>query len=196
VKLEVVKADGTTEEIFLKDVLYCPNFATNVISQAPFKRAGVYYYLGKDALFTRHDDELAYLPKIDGIPNFLVVTNSSEAPAALSYALLVAFRSSSDELLVSRSASNWHHILSYAGIDAIKHTAKVVRGITLTTSHVADCEPCSFSKSKRSISCLQQTPLLKILGVVHVDVVGPITTEGLDRERYWLLITDGKLRRM
>jgi hypothetical protein len=68
--------------------------------------------------------------------------------------------------------------------------------MTLTTSHVADCEPCGFSKSKRSISCLQQTPPLKILGVVHVDVVGPITTEGLDGERYWLLITDGKSRCM
>jgi hypothetical protein len=62
-----------------------------VILQAPFKRARVYYYLGKDALFTRYDDELAYLPKINRISNFLVVTKSSKAPAALSYALLVAF---------------------------------------------------------------------------------------------------------
>jgi hypothetical protein len=31
VKLKVVKADGTIEDIFLKDVLYCPDFATNVI---------------------------------------------------------------------------------------------------------------------------------------------------------------------
>jgi hypothetical protein len=31
VKLEVVKTGGTTEKIFLKDVLHCPDFATNVI---------------------------------------------------------------------------------------------------------------------------------------------------------------------
>jgi hypothetical protein len=28
--------------------------------------------------------------------------------------------------------------------------------------------------------------------MVHVDIVGPITTEGVDGERYWMLITGGK----
>lgn len=59
VKLEVIKADSTTEEIFLKDVLHCLDFATNVFSQAPVKRAGVYNHSAKDTLFTRHDEELA-----------------------------------------------------------------------------------------------------------------------------------------
>jgi hypothetical protein len=104
--LEVIKYDGTTEEIYLKDVLHCPDFATNVVSQAPFKRHGVYYHSGMDKLFTKSGNELAYLPEIDGIPNFLVVTNSTQAPAALSYASLVAFRSSSDEPSSSRPAAD------------------------------------------------------------------------------------------
>jgi hypothetical protein len=41
VRLKVVKADSTTKKIKLSNVLHCPYFATNVISQAPFKRAGV-----------------------------------------------------------------------------------------------------------------------------------------------------------
>jgi len=90
VRLEVVKADGTTEKIKLNNVLYCPDFATNVISQAPFKRAGVWYHSGKDKLYTASNEELAYLPEIDSIPNFLVVTHSSQAPAALYYAASVA----------------------------------------------------------------------------------------------------------
>jgi hypothetical protein len=36
----VVKSDGTTHELYLINVLYCLSFATNVISQAPFKRKG------------------------------------------------------------------------------------------------------------------------------------------------------------
>ncbi|KAG9377765.1 rve domain containing protein [Pyrenophora tritici-repentis] len=179
VRLEVVKADGTTEKISLQNVLYCPDFATNVISQAPFKRAG----------------ELAYLPEIDGIPNFLVVTESSKAPAALSYASLVCYRSSADEPSSSRPATDWHHIMGHAGIDAIKDTAKVVHGMKLTTSTVTNCEPCGLSKSKRNISRIQQTPPNTALGKVHVDVVGPITIPGKDGERYFMPITDGKSRR-
>jgi hypothetical protein len=125
-----------------------------------------------------------------------VVSHPSEAPAALTYASLVAFRSSSDEPSASQSASDWHHILGHTGIDAIKNTAKVIHGMKLTTSNVDDCEPCGLSKSKRDISRIPQTPPTKALGKVHVDVVGPITTEGVDGERYWPLITDGKTRRM
>jgi hypothetical protein len=93
--LEIVKYNGTTEEVHLKDALHCPDFATNVISQAPFKRHGIYYHSGLDKLFTKDGDELAYLPEIDGIPNFLVLTSTANAAAALTYASLHAFRSSS-----------------------------------------------------------------------------------------------------
>ena len=37
------------------------------------------------------EKELAYLPKIDRIPNFLVVNYPKDALAALAYALLVAY---------------------------------------------------------------------------------------------------------
>jgi len=176
-------------------VLHCPDFATNVISQRPFKRHDVYYHSGTDQLFTKDDHELAYLPEIDGIPNFLVVSDPSQAPAALTYASLVAFRSSSDEPSSSRSAAAWHHTLGHAGIDAIKATAKVVKGMELTTSTIDDCEPCGLSKSKQIISRVQQTSPNKVLGKVHVDIVGPISTPGVAGENYWLLITDGKSRR-
>jgi hypothetical protein len=41
VRIEIVKSDSTTDQIRLAEVLHCPDFATNVISQAPFKRKGV-----------------------------------------------------------------------------------------------------------------------------------------------------------
>ena len=148
-------------------------------------------------MYTSSEKELAYLLEIDGIPNFLVVTTSSQAPAALAYASLVAFRSSSDEPSVSRPASDWHHISGHAGVDAIKHTAKVVRGMKLTTaSNFVNCEPCGLLECKRDVSCIPQTLPITVLGKVHVDIVCLIKTKGIDRERYWLLITDGKSRRM
>jgi hypothetical protein len=37
------------------------------------------------------EKKLVYLPKIDRVPNFLVVDYLEDAPAALAYALLVAY---------------------------------------------------------------------------------------------------------
>jgi hypothetical protein len=52
----------------------------------------VYYYSRKDILIRgKTEKELVYLPKIDRIPNFLVVNYPKDALAALAYALLVAY---------------------------------------------------------------------------------------------------------
>jgi hypothetical protein len=42
------------------------------------------------------EKELVYLPKIDRIPNFLIVDYPEDALAALAYASLVAYRLSSN----------------------------------------------------------------------------------------------------
>jgi hypothetical protein len=42
------------------------------------------------------EKELVYLPKIDRIPNFLIVNYPKDVLAALAYALLVAYRLLSD----------------------------------------------------------------------------------------------------
>jgi hypothetical protein len=192
VHIQVVKLDGETEHLQLNNVLYCPNFATNVISQAPFKGKGSWYYSGKDKLYTATDSELAYLPEIDSIPNFLVVTNRSQAPAALCYASLHANQSSSDEPNATRTADEWHHIYGHANLNILKRTAAAVKGMTLSTHNLKDCPPCGLSKSKQVISRKPQNIPTTLLGMVQVDIVGPITSEGVDSERYWMLITGGK----
>jgi hypothetical protein len=193
VAINVVKSDGTTELIHLRDVLYCPDFATNAICQWPFKRGGVYYHSGKDILTKGETEkELVYLPEIDGIPNFLVVDHPEDAPAALAYASLVAYRSSSDQPLASRPAAHWHHILGHANLEAVKQTSKVVHGMELTTSSMPDCDPCGKSKSKQHYSWVQQTPPLTALGRVHIDLIGPLTIQGVEGEKYISVKTAGK----
>ncbi|KAI1544902.1 rve domain containing protein, partial [Pyrenophora tritici-repentis] len=192
VNLIVVKSDGETERINLNDVLYCPDFATNVISQAPFKRKGAWYHSGKNKLYTSTDNELAYLPEIDGIPNFLVINDSSEAPAALCYASHYAYRSSADEPTVSRPADDWHHIYGHANMNILKRTAKAVKGMVITTGKLSDCPLCGLSKSQQVISRRPQDVPTELLGMIHVDIVGPIATPGRDGEIYWMLLTAGK----
>jgi hypothetical protein len=192
VHMQVVKLDGGTEHLQLNNALYCPDFATNVISQVPFKRKRSWYHSGKDKLYTATNSELAYLPEIDGIPNFLVVTDPSQAPAVLRYASLHAYQSSSNEPTATRTADKWHHIYGHANLDILKRTAATVIGMTLSTHNLKDCPPCGLSQSKQVILRKPQDVTTTLLGMVHVDIVGPITTEGVDGERYWMLITRGK----
>jgi hypothetical protein len=192
VRLHVVKSDGTTHDIYLAHVLYCPNFATNVISQAPFKRKGAWYHLGKDKLYNSTDEELAYLLEIDGIPNFLVVADPSEAPAALSFASLHAYRTSSEEPTTTRTADEWHQIFGHANMDILKRTAKAVKGMVISTNSLLDCPPCGLSKSHKVISRKPQDVPNTHLSIVHVDIVGPISPIGRNGELYWMLITSGK----
>jgi hypothetical protein len=52
------------------------------------------------------EKELVYLPKIDRIPNFLIVNYPEDAPAALAYASLVAYQLLSDQPLALRLAAH------------------------------------------------------------------------------------------
>jgi hypothetical protein len=52
----------------------------------------VFYYFRKDILIRgKTEKKLAYLPRIDRIPNFLIVNYSKNVLATLAYALLVAY---------------------------------------------------------------------------------------------------------
>ena len=67
----------------------------------------MYYYSRKDILIRgKIEKKLVYLPKIDGIPNFLVVDYLEDALAALAYALLVAYCLLSDQPLALRLAAH------------------------------------------------------------------------------------------
>lgn len=195
IAMKVVLQDGTISQIRLDNVLHCPEFATNVISQAPFKRKGAYYSSREDKLYTADGDEFAYLPEIDGIPNFLVINNDNEAPAALAYASLVAYRSSHCEPVTTHTATEWHHIFGHASYDIIARTAKVVKGMVITGSPDINCRPCGLAKSTQTISRRPQLRPQRLLGLVHIDLVGPIREPGKDGEKYFMIITDGRSRR-
>jgi hypothetical protein len=82
--------------------------------------------------------------------------------------------------------------MEHARIKAIKDTAKVVHGIKLIT--ITNCELCGLSKLKQNISRILQTLLITALSKVYVNIVSPIATPSIDREKYFMLITDSKSR--
>jgi hypothetical protein len=101
---------------------------------------------------SKTEKELVYLPKIDRIPNFLVVDYSKDALAALAYASLVAYRLLSNQPLAAWLAEHWHYILGHANLEAVKQTSKVVYRIELTTSSMPNCNPCGKAKLKQHYS--------------------------------------------
>lgn len=198
----IARSNGTAFLLTLQDVLYCPEFATNVISQAPFTAKGAYYHSGKqglymrqaDGTFTDDDDEIAHLPEHDGIPNFLLVQSEEQVPAALAYAAVNTVPSEITPA-VKRPLSVWHHIFIHANEQRLKLQSKSVKGMIISDSKLFDCEPCHLSKSTRQLSTKPFPKPLRLYGQVHVDIVGPINPIGIHGYRYWMILTDGKTRR-
>jgi hypothetical protein len=54
----------------------------------------------------------------------------------------------------------------------------------LSTHNLKDCPPYGLSQSKQVILHKPQDVTATLLGIVHVNIVGPITTEGVDGEQY------------
>ncbi|KAG9384233.1 hypothetical protein A1F94_006144 [Pyrenophora tritici-repentis] len=52
------------------------------------------------------------------------------------------------------------------------------------------CEACMLSKSKKQISRRSPARSTTFLHRIHIDIVGPVTPEGVNGERYWILYTD------
>jgi hypothetical protein len=73
--------------------------------------------------------------------------------------------------------------------------SKVIHGMELTTSSMPDCDPCGKSKSKQHYSRVQQTSPLNALGHVHIDLIGPLTNQGVEGEKYISVKTAGKSQR-
>jgi hypothetical protein len=58
-----------------------------------------------------------------------------------------------------------------------------------------NCDPCGKSKLKQHYSRVQQAPPLTALRRVHIDLIGPLTIQGVKGEKYISVKTAGKSRR-
>jgi hypothetical protein len=57
-----------------------------------------------------------------------------------------------------------------------------------------DYNPCGKSKSKQHYSRVQQSPPLTTLRRVYIDLIGPLTIQGVEGEKYISVKTTGKSR--
>lgn len=57
-----------------------------------------------------------------------------------------------------------------------------------------DCSVCQLGKLVKQISRKPPQRATKPFQIIHMDTVGPLSPEGIDGERYWILFTDDYTR--
>ncbi|KAA8610835.1 Integrase core domain protein, partial [Pyrenophora tritici-repentis] len=83
-----------------------------------------------------------------------------------------------------------HELFGHADPKALKLLVANTTGLRLTTTQAFSCEACMLSKSKKQISRRSPARSTTFLHRIHIDIVGPVTPEGVNGERYWILYTD------
>ncbi|KAI0568520.1 Integrase core domain protein, partial [Pyrenophora tritici-repentis] len=83
-----------------------------------------------------------------------------------------------------------HELFGHADPKALKLLVANTTGLRLTTTQAFSCEACMLSKSKKQIPRRSPARSTTFLHRIHIDIVGPVTPEGVNGERYWILYND------
>ena len=81
--------------------------------------------------------------------------------------------------------------LNYKNLTKIMNT-RAVRGIpSLSKKEPSVCGPCQFGKQlKESHSSLQQATTMRVLVLLHMDIMGPMQVESIGGKRYMFVCFD------
>ncbi|KAI1507361.1 hypothetical protein KJE20_13930 [Pyrenophora tritici-repentis] len=116
--------------------------------------------------------EIAFTPEIDKIPTLLANT---ELEAARAFAFATAATTNPTGVLAPYreiTLQELHELFGHADPKALKLLVANTTGLRLTITQAF---------SSRSTTFLHR---------IHIDIVGPVTPEGVNGERYWILYTD------
>jgi hypothetical protein len=84
-------------------------------------------------------------------------------------------------IAAAQSIDVWHRRLGHIGLENVRKTALITKGITIGPKHdKIACNPCIISKALRTQSKQPQSRCEHALDKIHVDLLGPITPTGHD----------------
>ncbi|CAI7791126.1 unnamed protein product [Closterium sp. NIES-53] len=209
-------ADG--ELVGLKNVLWVPDLCANLISTGRLGDAGVNTKtIGSERYHAYNDERLIWDLQWKGdvhkrmwqIP-VLPWRKSSKAAAAASMEESVTEEEQQgvqgEELIggsaaVKASATSgqadwetWHRRLAHVAVSTLEvmHKEKCVHGLQLRRdgAHYGSCEACMQNKFARFSFPRAEGSAKAPLEVVHMDLVGPMRTEGTGGVLYFLTMVD------
>lgn len=173
---------GEHYRIDLRDALYCPGAATNLISVPRLDEGGLNITFG--------GSQAEMKTKTGKV--FAVARKRSLRLYELE------FEPRREHVLMAVDRSTWHRRLCHAGEGALNTLIRkgMATGVKLTSRTApGDCEDCIFAKQSRAPFPDIMTRAANVLDRVHGDLWGPARTTSLGGAMYFLLFTDDHSRK-
>ncbi|KAG9386150.1 hypothetical protein A1F94_002900 [Pyrenophora tritici-repentis] len=191
IQITVVTSEGVLNKVSFTNVLYAPDMFVSVLSHSKLRAKNLYYHGWDSKLYLMpSQQEIAFTPEVDKIPTLLLA--NTELEAARAFALQPPRPPTQQVYSPYREITlqELHELFGHADPKALKLLVANTTGLRLTTTQAFSCEACMLSKSKKQISRRSPARSTTFLHRIHIDIVGPVTPEGVNGERYWILYTD------
>ncbi len=155
VHLRITKENGAKGILRLKDVAFCPDFVTNIVSFRLLRAKGIHWNTISNTLFRESDSSLVCTLK--EIMGQQVIEDNSEQLTASALAINRIRRQRKATSRQPRPASKgdgalWHARMGHPGPMSLHKLGANSLGVILRGPSTTECEFCSQAKIRRQIS--------------------------------------------
>ncbi|SLM34143.1 Ribonuclease H-like domain [Lasallia pustulata] len=153
----IVSAKGPNGNITIEllDVVYVPEYLTNLVSMHQFAAKGVYHD-ARNSRLERDHITLCHIKEHGG--HYLLEDNTTTSATTQSPTTQGTMKQSSSHAIVKTATPNqWHQVMAHASAEAISHLETSAEGVKIkdkesTVLKTNECEPCALSKAHRIVS--------------------------------------------
>ena len=153
----IVSAKGPNGNITIEllDVVYVPEYLTNLVSMHRFAAKGVYHD-ARNSRLERDHITLCHIKEHGG--HYLLEDNTTTSATTQSPTTQGTMKQSSSHAIVKTATPNqWHQVMAHASAEAISHLETSAEGVKIkdkesTVLKTNECEPCALSKAHRIVS--------------------------------------------
>jgi len=182
VTLTAIQSNNSTVTVTLKDVFHMPSLEVNLLSGPTIKRKGIYIDGKTETLrYSHNDHEICKFQSLHSAMRICTILTGRAMTAA------------------AQSIDVWHRRLGHIGLDNVRKTAQITKGIEIGPKYGPKiekpaCKPCIISKAVRTQSKQPQQRCEHAFDKLHVDLLGPITPTGYDGSNWAMIKTDDASR--
>ena len=162
-----VTKNGTSQTIDLLNVVYIPDYPTNLVSLHKAESKGIYW--DHQNMRLTKENQLFCDVKAYGGHYFLEDNTTVQSNQ---HSLMA------NHVMKSATATDWHAILGHASAEAIDHLEASAEGVKILQSKekaptTSKCEPCALSKSQRIVSrsTLKSEPSTRPFERISFDLI-------------------------
>jgi len=179
VSLHLVHPDGGIQEVILKDIMHASDSSANLIFGCCMRASGIFFDMHDCIIRHKNNNVIEYTSEVNGI--FQLHLNNT--PQSHAFAANCGFKVSFDM---------WHQRLSHLGHTNIKRLSKIIDSIELKNLPQWHdiCELCMKAKQ----TCHPYNASIEWvtwpLGLIHLNVIEPITPIIYNSSRWFVTLTD------